>query len=62
MNKNQKKLKKLKAEKEYFEEKIGTDKQKIEELQTNSKNLEKFAREQFMMKKRDEDIFVIIEK
>jgi cell division protein FtsB len=62
MNKNHNKLEKLKTEKRYFEEKIETDRQKIEELQTSSENLEKFAREQFKMKKENEDIFVIIEK
>jgi len=62
MNKNQRKLNKLKVEKEYFEKKIEADKQKIKELQTSSENLEKFAREQFMMKRDNEDIFVIIEQ
>jgi hypothetical protein len=36
--------------------------ERLGELKTSSKNLEKFAREQFLMKKKNEDIFVIIEK
>lgn len=62
VGKNMKKLKTLKTEKEYFKDKIETENQKIEELQSSSENLEKFAREQFLMKKENEDIFVIIEE
>jgi len=46
-------------EKEYYEEKIASDREKIKELRTNSNNLEKFAREQYLMKKPNEDIFII---
>jgi len=38
------------------------DSQRLKELRTSSKNLEKFAREQFLMKRKNEDIFLIIEK
>jgi len=31
-------------------------------MKANAKNLDKFAREEFLMKKKDEDIFLIIEK
>ncbi|HZJ74330.1 MAG TPA: septum formation initiator family protein [Perlabentimonas sp.] len=54
------KIKKLNKEKEYYLEKIEEDRQKLEELQTNNENLEKFAREQYLMKKPNEDIFVIM--
>ena len=43
----------------FYEEKIKNDNAKIEELQSNPANLEKFAREQFLMKKEDEDIFIV---
>ena len=46
-------------EKEYYEHKITSDREKIKELRTNSNNLEKFAREQYLMKKPNEDIFII---
>jgi hypothetical protein len=52
---------KLIKEKAYFEEKIKEDKQKLKELQTNRENLEKFAREQYLMKKENEDIFIVEE-
>jgi cell division protein DivIC len=55
-------LKRFRVEQKYYKEKIFSDSQKLKELQTDSKNLEKFAREQFLMKKKNEDIFLIIEK
>lgn len=53
------KIKKFEAEKEYYINKIETDRKRLYELRTNNENLEKFAREQYLMKKPDEDIFVI---
>ncbi|MDP4187093.1 MAG: septum formation initiator family protein, partial [Bacteroidota bacterium] len=32
------------------------------ELQTNNENLEKFAREQYLMKKDSEDVFILVKK
>jgi cell division protein FtsB len=43
----------------FYEKKINEDRAKLEELQSNPANLEKFAREQFLMKKDNEDIFII---
>ncbi len=43
----------LKREKEYYRKKIEEDKRKMEEL---------FAREQYLMKRANEDIFVIVDK
>jgi cell division protein DivIC len=53
------KIKQLELDKEYFNQKIISDKQKLEELRTDRENLEKFAREQYYMKKDGEDIFII---
>jgi cell division protein FtsB len=55
-------LNQLEKDKEYYLEKIEIDAQKLKELRTDNENLEKFAREQYLMKKDNEDIFVIIEK
>lgn len=52
----------LSIEKAYYLTKIKKDKERIHELKTNRENLEKFAREQYLMKKKDEDIFIIIDK
>jgi cell division protein FtsB len=53
-------LRKLKADREYYEKKIESERKKIYELKTDNKNLEKFAREQYRMKKPDEDLFIIL--
>ncbi len=53
-------LKKLKVEKEYYVQRIEEDKRKLHELKTNDRNLEKFAREQYRMKKPDEDLYIIL--
>lgn len=58
--KEMKELKKLKAEREYYINRIETDRRKLNELKTDNKNLEKFAREQYRMKKSDEDLFIIL--
>lgn len=51
----------MEEEKEYYQSKINDDKRKIKELRTNNENLEKFAREQYLMKKPNEEIFIIDE-
>ena len=60
--KNLKELALLEEQVNFYKHKIETDKRKLIELQTNDENLEKFAREQFFMKKADEDIYVIVEE
>ena len=52
----------LEADKEYYKKQINRDSTRLYELTTNKENLEKFAREQYYMKKDDEDLFVIIEE
>jgi cell division protein DivIC len=53
-------LHKLRTEKEYFEKKIEEDRKKLNELKTDNHNLEKFAREQYRMKRKDEDLYVVM--
>ena len=52
----------LKKEKAYYQAKIDDDKRKMKELLSNKDNLEKFAREQYLMKNKNEDIFVIVKE
>ncbi|MDY0196928.1 MAG: septum formation inhibitor [Tenuifilaceae bacterium] len=52
-------ISKLEQDREYYIEKIKNDRNRLKELQTNNENLEKFAREQYLMKKSDEDIFIV---
>ena len=49
----------LEKDKIFYEDKIKEDNAKLEELESNPANLEKFAREQYLMKKDNEDIFII---
>jgi cell division protein FtsB len=55
-------LRQLEKDKKYYIERIDKDSKRLEQLKTNNKNLEKFAREQYLMKKDNEDIFVIVEE
>jgi cell division protein DivIC len=58
--KEMKELHKLKTDREYYINRIKSDRQKLHELKTDDHNLEKFAREQYHMKKPDEDLFIIL--
>lgn len=53
-------LRRLKQEKEYLTRKIEEDRKKLLELKTDDDNLEKFAREQYRMKSKDEDLYIIL--
>lgn len=55
-----KNLKKLKSDREYYLRRIEEDKRKLYELKTSNRNLEKYAREQYRMKKPDEDLFIVL--
>jgi cell division protein DivIC len=55
-------MRQLQRDKAYYEKKIKEDTQRLKELKTNRENLEKFAREQYLMKKDNEDIFVFVDK
>jgi len=59
---NLKELAMLREQVDHYKQKIEADKRKLYELQTNDANLEKFAREQFFMKRADEDTYVIVEE
>ena len=59
---NLKQLKQLEKDKIYYQERIEKDAARLEQLKTDKENLEKFAREQYYMKKENEDIFVIVEE
>ena len=56
-----KNIRELKQQKEYLQEEISENRENINELQSSAENLEKFAREEYMMKKSDEDIFIVVE-
>lgn len=53
-------LHKLQSEKEFYETEITRNKEDLIELRTNRANLEKYARERYLMKRDNEEIFVIL--
>lgn len=54
------KVRELENQKEYLLERKAKIKQDREELMSNYELLEKFARERYLMKKKAEDLYVII--
>ncbi len=52
----------LEDSKEWYEVQILQTQEDLNELLTDDEKLEKFAREKYLMKKSDEDIFVIVQK
>jgi cell division protein FtsB len=55
-------LQQLRDDKVYYTHQIKEDSKRLEELKTNKDNLEKFAREQYFMKKPDEEVYVIVDE
>lgn len=56
------KLNELESEKEFYQEKIVEVTKDRTELMTDKELLEKFAREKYLMKKDNEDVFVIVDE
>jgi cell division protein FtsB len=59
---NLKELRQLHKDKNYYIEQLEKDAERLKELKTNDENLEKYAREQYLMKEEDEVVFVIVEE
>ncbi len=55
-------IRQLEDDREYYIDQIEKDSTRFHELTTDKDNLEKYAREQFLMKKKNEDVFVVIEE
>lgn len=55
-------IRQLEEDREYYQEQIRKDSARLNELTTDRENLEKYAREQFLMKKENEEVFVVIEQ
>ena len=54
-----KELHKLEARKVFFEEQIKTVRKELDQLKSNPATLEKYARERYLMKRDNEDLFVV---
>ena len=56
---NRQTIKNLETEKAYYEQETEKNTRRLQELKSDKHDLEKFARERYLMKKADEDVFVI---
>jgi len=54
-------IKQLEREIAFYKNEIETNLEKMQELQSSDENLEKFAREQYFMRRPNEDIFIVSE-
>ena len=50
----------LEEQNNYYLRQIEENNKRLNELRTNKENLERFAREQYLMKKPNEDVFVMV--
>jgi cell division protein FtsB len=55
-------LTKLKQERDFYQKETTKVNKDLDELTSNPQKLEKFAREKYLMKKDNEDVFVIVQK
>jgi len=53
-------LSKLKQERDFYKKETAKVAKDLDELTSNPQKLEKFAREKYLMKKANEDVFVIV--
>lgn len=56
------KIRSLEKEIKYYQKEIEVNRKKLENLHTDKEGLERFAREEYMMKKPNEDIYIINDK
>lgn len=55
-------LHELNDQKEFYQREIRKDSAELHRLKTDTSSLEKFAREKYLMKKENEDIYLIIDQ
>jgi cell division protein FtsB len=51
----------LESQIEFYRSRSEADRIKLNELQSNTQDLEKFARENYLMKRDNEDLFIIVD-
>jgi cell division protein FtsB len=54
-------LSKLKQDREFYQKETDKVRKDLDELTSDPEKLEKFARERYLMKKDNEDVFVIVD-
>lgn len=55
-------LKQLQQSKEYYTTRIALERKELDQLKTDPATLEKYAREKYLMKKENEELFIIPEE
>ena len=58
--KNRRELGRMEEQKEWYGAEIQRTKEQLNEISSNKELLEKFARERYLMKRDNEDIFVLV--
>lgn len=58
--KDRRELGRMEEQKEWYSEEIQRTKEQLNEISSNKELLEKFARERYLMKRDNEDIFVLV--
>ena len=53
------KIRRLEREIRHYKKEIETDRKKLDDIRTNREGLERYAREEFYMKRATEDVFII---
>ena len=59
---NYNKIRELNSQIESYDKQIETCLEKMDELSTNKANLERFAREEYYMKRKNEEVFIIADE
>ena len=59
---NYNKIRELNSQIESYDKQIETCLKKMDELSTNKANLERFAREEYYMKRKNEEVFIIADE
>lgn len=55
-------LKQLQKDRNYYLQEIDNNRKDLKNLLSNARNLEKYAREKYLMKRDNEDIFVFVKE
>jgi len=56
-----KQLKELEQSRDYYTSLVATERRELEQLRTDPGTLEKYAREKYLMKRENEDLFLVPE-
>ena len=56
-----KQLKELQESKQYYSDRIASERKELEQLKSNPGTVEKYAREKYLMKRDNEDLFIVPE-